>query len=375
MLTIEDLASVPLFSPLTAPELKQLAGRAADIQLAAGEYAVHEGEERALFAVLSGKIEVTKLFDGIEKPIGRARAGTRSSARSRWRWADRSWAATARPSPRASSASTPSSTTRSPRRRPSSPRRSGPWRASASAGCRGSPRRRPRPRRRSSGTAGTPPAPTCAGFSPATRSASSGSRPKLRELESRWPAPRPTDQECPALRLADGTTLVRPRPRQMAECLGLQTAQTSASTTPSSSAAAPAGLAAAVYGASEGLRTLVVEREAPGGQAGTSSRIENYLGFPNGVSGDELASRALQQARRLGAEIVVTRDIVELDPDQADRHPRRRRRPARADGHHRDRRQLAPPDDRRSRPPGRQGRLRTERRAARRATSRGSTST
>ena len=76
----------------------------------------------------------------------------------------------------------------------------------------------------------------------------------------------------------------------------------------------PAGLAAAVYGASEGLRTLVIEREAPGGQAGTSSRIENYLGFPNGVSGDELASRALQQARRLGAEIVVTRRVESMDP-------------------------------------------------------------
>ena len=77
--------------------------------------------------------------------------------------------------------------------------------------------------------------------------------------------------------------------------------------------AGPSGLAAAVYGASEGLRTLVVEREAPGGQAGTSSRIENYLGFPSGVSGDELASRALQQARRLGAEILVTRAITRID--------------------------------------------------------------
>ncbi len=76
----------------------------------------------------------------------------------------------------------------------------------------------------------------------------------------------------------------------------------------------PAGLAAAVYGASEGLRTVVVEREAPGGQAGTSSRIENYLGFPSGVSGDELASRALQQARRLGAEILVTRSVARIDP-------------------------------------------------------------
>ena len=72
-------------------------------------------------------------------------------------------------------------------------------------------------------------------------------------------------------------------------------------------------MAAAVYGASEGLGTIVVEREAPGGQAGTSSRIENYLGFPSGVSGAELASRALSQARRLGAEILVTRSISRID--------------------------------------------------------------
>src|SRR2546421_10250835 len=84
--------------------------------------------------------------------------------------------------------------------------------------------------------------------------------------------------------------------------------------------AGPAGLAAAVYGASEGLKTVVVEREAPGGQAGTSSRIENYLGFPSGVSGDELASRALQQARRLGAEILVTRSILGIDPATRELH-------------------------------------------------------
>jgi thioredoxin reductase (NADPH) len=72
----------------------------------------------------------------------------------------------------------------------------------------------------------------------------------------------------------------------------------------------PAGLAAAVYGASEGLRTIVVEQEALGGQAETSSRIENYLGFPSGISGSELASRALRQAKRLGAEILVARSLV-----------------------------------------------------------------
>ena len=75
----------------------------------------------------------------------------------------------------------------------------------------------------------------------------------------------------------------------------------------------PAGLAAAVYGASEGLRALMIEREAPGGQAGTSSRIENYLGFPTGLSGDELGLRALQQAKRFGTEIVVARNVRAID--------------------------------------------------------------
>src|SRR5262249_39239941 len=77
---------------------------------------------------------------------------------------------------------------------------------------------------------------------------------------------------------------------------------------------------AAVYGSSEGLRTIAVEREAPGGQDGTSSRIENYLGFPSGISGDELASRALQQARRLGAEILVTRSIARVDAAKRQLH-------------------------------------------------------
>jgi thioredoxin reductase (NADPH) len=74
--------------------------------------------------------------------------------------------------------------------------------------------------------------------------------------------------------------------------------------------AGPAGLAAAVYSASEGLRTLVVEAVAPGGQAGTTSMIENYLGFPNGISGSELATRAVAQARRFGAEILLARPLV-----------------------------------------------------------------
>jgi thioredoxin reductase (NADPH) len=138
--------------------------------------------------------------------------------------------------------------------------------------------------------------------------------PDSSELPTRWPGPRPADEDCPVLKLTDGTVLSRPATRDLAELLGLQTHARLAEYDTVIIGGGPAGLAAAVYGASEGLRTVVVEREAPGGQAGTSSRIENYLGFPSGVSGDELASRALQQARRLGAEILVTRAVSRVDP-------------------------------------------------------------
>ena len=77
--------------------------------------------------------------------------------------------------------------------------------------------------------------------------------------------------------------------------------------------AGPAGLAAAVYAASEGLRTLVIEKSAPGGQAGSSSRIENYLGFPTGVSGQELANRSIAQAQKFGAQIMVAQSVVHID--------------------------------------------------------------
>ena len=117
----------------------------------------------------------------------------------------------------------------------------------------------------------------------------------------------------PVIRVVGGKTVVRPQLSRVAKLLGLDTEASLAEYDTVIVGAGPAGLAAAVYGASEGLSTIVIEREAPGGQAGTSSRIENYLGFPSGVSGDELASRAFQQARRLGAEILVTRSIGRLD--------------------------------------------------------------
>jgi thioredoxin reductase (NADPH) len=133
-----------------------------------------------------------------------------------------------------------------------------------------------------------------------------------------WGGPLPGGEQLPAIRVFGGETVVRPELRRVAQLLGLRTEPEASEYDTVVVGAGPAGLAAAVYGASEGLRTVVIEREAPGGQAGTSSRIENYLGFPSGVSGEELASRALQQARRLGAEIIVTRNIERVDAADGD---------------------------------------------------------
>ena len=124
--------------------------------------------------------------------------------------------------------------------------------------------------------------------------------------------PQP-DEIYPVVIFPDGARLVTPSFRDVAEHLGLQTAPSRSAYDVAIIGAGPAGLAAAVYGASEGLCTILIERQAPGGQAGTSSRIENYLGFPTGVAGDELAARALRQAKRFGAEILVARGATGID--------------------------------------------------------------
>src|SRR5439155_622351 len=111
--------------------------------------------------------------------------------------------------------------------------------------------------------------------------------------------------ELPALFFEDGSALRNPEPRQVAESLGRSLSAALDLYDLVIVGAGPAGLGAAVYGASEGLRTLLLDRHAPGGQAGSSSRIENYLGFPAGVSGSELTRRAVMQAQRLGAELLV----------------------------------------------------------------------
>ncbi|MBM4269220.1 MAG: FAD-binding protein [Deltaproteobacteria bacterium] len=301
MLTIDDVRTVALFSGLEEPELELLARTSADMHLQPGEFAVPEGGERALFGVLSGKIEVIKTFDGVERTLGWRLPGTifgevpmaigapfpggyRASEPSRvFRVEPRNYYAIAAAAPEISV-------------------ELGELARERLGGLQGIAAEKPKPRVVMVGDL------------------SDGSCNELRQFLLRnqisfeWIAPDATELECPALRLADGTVLRRPKTREVAELLGLQTSPRLEQYDTVIIGAGPAGLAAAVYGASEGLRTIVVEREAPGGQAGTSSRIENYLGFPSGVSGDELASRALQQAKRLGAEILVTRSVAWIDP-------------------------------------------------------------
>ena len=113
------------------------------------------------------------------------------------------------------------------------------------------------------------------------------------------------DRKLPVVLFGDGTSLVQPGQMELAAKIGLRTQATKEFYDLVVVGAGLAGLAAAVYGASEGLRTLVIEDEAPGGQAGSSSRIENYLGFPEGVRGEDLARRALIQATRFGAEMLT----------------------------------------------------------------------
>jgi thioredoxin reductase (NADPH) len=118
----------------------------------------------------------------------------------------------------------------------------------------------------------------------------------------------------PLVVLNDGRRLETPSFRELAEALGMQTVPRHDAYDVVMIGGGPAGLAAAVYGASEGLRTLLVEKTACGGQAGTSSRIENYLGFPAGLSGDDLSGRARQQALRFDAELLTARCVVSIVP-------------------------------------------------------------
>jgi len=312
MITPPELRSIPLFSNLGDSELEHLAHNVADISLLAGEYAVHEGESRALIVTFEGKLEVTKVVDGVERVIGVRQPGELFGE-----------VPVVLNTPFLASlrALEPSRVLRLEAKEfhilaAAAPEISATVGAAALDRIGGL-----------QDIASQPPPPELLVIGPRWDPACH----ELREFLQRnqvpfdWLTPddpaaaslrRPGEESYPIVRLQDGTVVVTPSIRQIAKAAGLSIAPRHADYDVAVVGGGPAGMAAAVYGASEGLRTILIERKAPGGQAGQSSRIENYLGFPVGVSGDELASRALNQARRFGAEIVVTRSVesVRVDP-------------------------------------------------------------
>jgi thioredoxin reductase (NADPH) len=315
MVTVEEIAEVPIFSSLGAAELERLSRAAADITLAPGEYAAPEGGERALFALLEGRIEAVKSVDGIDRVVGERRPGDifgevpitlgtvfpvgfRAAEASRvMRIEPQDYHIVAAAAPEVVM-------------------EVGRLAANRIAGPSGL-----------QGLAAAPPPPRAIVLGHRWDAACAELRrfldrnhvsfrfvtPDLPDAVEQWGGPLPSEGSWPAVRVVDGKVVVRPELRRLAELLGLATEPAGADYDTVIIGAGPAGLAAAVYGASEGLRAIVVEREAPGGQAGTSAQIANYLGFPDGVSGEKLASNALKQAGNFGAEILVTRTITQID--------------------------------------------------------------
>jgi thioredoxin reductase (NADPH) len=316
VVTAEEIGAIQLFAGLDASERERLSRVAADISLPAGEYAAHEGDERALFAVLEGRIEPVKLVDGIDRVVGVRHPGDvfgevpivlgtvfpvgfRAAEPSRiMRIEPRDYHAVASVVPDVAT----------------EVGRLAAHRMGGARGLQGIAAEPPPPRAIVVGDRMDPDCTELRRFLDRNQISFRWLTPDAADAQEVWGCALPAEADLPAIRVIDGKTVVRPRHRRVAELLGLGTEPEAAEYDTVIVGAGPAGLAAAVYGASEGLSTIVIEREAPGGQAGSSSRIENYLGFPSGVSGGELASRALLQARRLGAEILVTRSMMRIDP-------------------------------------------------------------
>ena len=315
MVTAEEIAAIEVFAMLEPEQQTRLARSAADVILAAGEYAANEGDDRALFAVLEGRIEAVKATDGVDRVVGERLPGDvfgevpivlGAPFPVGFRASERSRVLRIQPADYHRIAAVDAILSKAVGALAQ-------FRMTGDRGLQGLASKAPAPRAIVVGRNSDPACTQLRHFLHRNQISFSWVKPDAPDASDRWEGQLPADADCPVIRLSDGKTVTRPDLRRVAELLGLGTEPDAPEYDTIVIGAGPSGLAAAVYGASEGLRTLVVEREAPGGQAGTSSKIENYLGFPSGVSGDELASRALQQARRLGAEILVTRTITRLD--------------------------------------------------------------
>jgi thioredoxin reductase (NADPH) len=314
MVTAEEIGRVAVFADLPQSERDRLSRLVADITLVPGEFVVNEGDERALFGVLEGRIEVLRRFDGVESVIGERKPGDVIGEMAM---------AFGMLHPAGFRAVEPSRVFRIDLHDyaeltaavPEIGERVGALANNRLRGPKGLQARATAPAQYRAIVLGHRREPSCAElrrFLDRNQIRFRWLQPDVPADVGQWSGPLPGEGNYPTIRVS-GKTVVRPQPRRVAELLDLATEPLAAEYDTVILGAGPAGLAAAVYGASEGLRTIVIERDAPGGQAGTSSRIENYLGFPSGVSGEALSSRALQQARRLGAEILVTRSVERID--------------------------------------------------------------
>jgi thioredoxin reductase (NADPH) len=300
MITSADLAHVPVFAEVEEAERQRLARKAADIHLVPGDWLAREGEEPRFFVILEGELEAIKNIVGQHRTLGHSHAGEFSgetpifmgtanivSVRALThcrvaRFERQQLQELVRDSPSAAEIIFKTMSSRT---------------SMAQEMARATPSSRVY-------VIGSKYDTNCR----AIRSFLSASR-----VQYNW---RPTFDEPGQAQLSvavDGAEpLLNPTVREIAEALGYKTVPKHDHYDVIIAGAGPAGMAAAVYGASEGLRILLIERFAAGGQAGTSSRIENYLGFPAGISGDELTERALKQAKHFGTEILVKRSIEAL---------------------------------------------------------------
>jgi thioredoxin reductase (NADPH) len=313
MFTIDELATIPLFSTLEEKQLRYLAGEVEDIHVEPGEYVAHEGEGRALAVIVEGKAELTKLVNGTERVIGVRLPGElggevpmtlgtplpasmRAVAPSRvLKLSGEVFHSLAAMAPQVSAEVSAAASSRME------------MLESAAAGPSGSTLFVIGPRL-------DPGVHSCDSFLHRNQILYEHLDPDDPRAIARAGGNGPVTGPYPVVLLSDGTRLTAPSMRAVATVSGLTVSPGRSHYDVVIVGGGPAGLTAAVNGASEGLQTEMLESFAPGGQAGTSTRIENYTGFPYGISGDELASRALQQAKRLGAEIVVTRRVESIDP-------------------------------------------------------------
>jgi thioredoxin reductase (NADPH) len=306
VITAAELALIPLFTGLDESARQRLAQKAADIRAEVGDWVIREGEEPRFFAVLEGLLQVVKDIVGQRRQLEQLNAGeffgeipillgtanlVSVQAVSRCRLARFDRQQLQELIRDSSSCGTTIFQTMTDRL------------SMAPQYVKDTPSSRVL-------LVGSPYDADCRGI----RSFLSANRVQYDWVDSELEPERasscvPPGHDGVAVVVDGATRLLPPTVRAVAEALGLQTTPKDKLYDVVIAGAGPAGMAAGVYGASEGLRVLIVERSAAGGQAGTSSRIENYLGFPSGISGDELTERALKQARHFGSEIVVTRSF------------------------------------------------------------------